>query len=612
MGASLARAARGLSVALVAHERRQPAVRDGFDARVYALSPGNVGFLGELGVWQALPPDRLVPVHSMRIYGDAPGASLEFDAYAAGVPALAWIVEDALLQDALWQGLDVEEAEVFAPASCAALEISAERAALRLNDGREISAKLIVGADGAQSFVRAQALIPAEEGDYGQSAVVANFRCGKPHRNAAYQWFQRGAVLALLPLPGAHVSMVWSLPANEAARVLGLDGEALSGEVCRATNEQLGELALVTPARSYPLRRLAARRLVAPRVALAGDAGHVIHPLAGQGLNLGLQDARALSSVLAGREPQRDPGALRLLRRYERSRAEPILAVDTMVDSLFRTFGAQEGFAARLRNAGLNLTERLPVIKNMLMRYAMMGFFGALFGLVLALPALANEAQIRKALEPKLRGAKIEGVQAAPVAGLWEVRFRGERGLRVVYTDATGSYVIDGNIIDLRNNRDLTEERLRTLNAIKFESLPLDLAVKIKRGNGKRVLAMFSDPYCPACRQFEKALAQVDDVTVYVFMYPVIRPENADHSRAVWCSPDRAKAWLELAAAARPKVPDAAASCSNPVDKLIEVGQKLGVNSTPTLFLANGERLSGGLALNDLKELLDQPATARR
>ena len=541
----------------------------------------------------------------MRIYGDEPGASLEFDAYAAGVPALAWIVEDALLQDALWQGL---EAEVFAPARCAALEISPERAALRLNDGREISAKLIVGADGAQSFVRAQALIPADEGDYAQSAVVANFRCGRPHRNVAHQWFQRGAVLALLPLPGAHVSMVWSLPANEAGRVFRLDGESLSREVCRATNEQLGELALVTSPRSYPLRRLAARRLVAPRVALAGDAGHVVHPLAGQGLNLGLQDARALSGVLAEREPQRDPGALRLLRRYERSRAEPILAVDTMVDSLFRTFGAQAGLAARLRNAGLNLTDRLPVIKNMLMRYAMMCFFGVL----LALPALANEAQIRKALEPKLRGAKIEGVQAAPVAGLWEVRFRGERGLRVIYTDATGSFVIDGNIIDLRNNRDLTEERLRKLNAVKFESLPLDLAVKVQRGNGKRVLAMFSDPYCPACRQFEKALAQVDDITVYVFMYPVIRPENADHSRAVWCSPDRAKAWLELAAAARPKVPEAGASCSNPVDKLIEVGQKLGVNSTPTLFLANGERLSGGLALNDLKELLDQPATARR
>jgi thiol:disulfide interchange protein DsbC len=138
------------------------------------------------------------------------------------------------------------------------------------------------------------------------------------------------------------------------------------------------------------------------------------------------------------------------------------------------------------------------------------------------------------------------------------------------------------------------------------------MAVKIQRGSGKRVLAMFSDPYCPACRQFERALAQVDDVTIYVFMYPVIRPENADHSRAVWCSADRAKAWLELAAAAQPKVPEAGASCPNPVDKLVDYGQKLGVNSTPTLFLANGERLSGGLRPDDLKALLDRTATARR
>ncbi len=237
----------------------------------------------------------------------------------------------------------------------------------------------------------------------------------------------------------------------------------------------------------------------------------------------------------------------------------------------------------------------------------------ALFVLLVAPFALsANEAQIRKTLEPKLGGAKIEGVQPAPIAGLWEVRFRTERGLRLVYTDAAGNYVIDGNIHDLRTNKDLTEERLRKLNAIKFESLPLDLAVKVQRGNGKRVLAMFSDPYCPACRQFERTLAQIDDITVYVFMYPVIRPENTDHSRAVWCSPDRAKAWLELAAAAQAKVPQASASCPNPVDKVVEVGHKLGVNSTPTLIFTNGERLSGGLRADDLKDLLDQTAAARR
>jgi len=155
--------------------------------------------------------------------------------------------------------------------------------------------------------------------------------------------------------------------------------------------------------------------------------------------------------------------------------------------------------------------------------------------------ALADEASLRRTLEPKL-GVQIEGIQAAPVPGLYEVRYRSPQGVQLIYVDESGNYIIQGKIYDLRAERDLTEERLRKLNAIKFESLPLELAVKVQRGNGKRVLAMFSDPYCPACRQFERSLAQVDNVTIYVFMYPVIRPENADHSRKVWCAPDRAKA----------------------------------------------------------------------
>ena len=229
-----------------------------------------------------------------------------------------------------------------------------------------------------------------------------------------------------------------------------------------------------------------------------------------------------------------------------------------------------------------------------------------LAALVLVSAALADEASLRRTLEPKL-GVPIDGIEPGPVPGLYEVRYRSPQGVQVIYVDATGNYVIQGKIYDLRAERDLTEERLRKLNAIKFESLPLELAVKIQRGDGKRVLAMFSDPYCPACRQFERSLAQVDNVTIYVFMYPVIRPENIDHSRMVWCSADRAKAWLELAAAPKPKVPNAPKSCGDPVDKVLKLGRSLAVNSTPTLVLANGERVSGGLAPEDLKELLDQP-----
>ncbi len=370
VGASLARAARGLSVALVGHERRASVVGvpRAFDVRVYALSPGNVAFLRGLGAWQRIAAERVQPVHAMRVFGDDGTSSIEFDAYRAGVPELAWIVEDTALQDALWSDLDVD---VFAPAVCESLRIDADRAVLKLSDGRGLAGKLVVGADGANSFVRRKAGIAAAEKEYGQAALVANFQCGKPHAGTAYQWFQRGPVLALLPLPGDQVSMVWSLPSREAERIGRLDAEALCREVEAASRRALGALSLAAPQKSYALRRLAARRLVLPRIALAGDAGHVIHPLAGQGLNLGLQDARALAATLAGREPARDPGDLRLLRRYERARAEPILAMDAVVGGLFSLFSAESPLASRLRNAGLNLTDRVPVLKNILMRHAM-------------------------------------------------------------------------------------------------------------------------------------------------------------------------------------------------------------------------------------------------
>jgi ubiquinone biosynthesis UbiH/UbiF/VisC/COQ6 family hydroxylase len=361
VGAALARAVRGPGVALLAPPRpTQQAPGRAFDTRTYALSPGNVQFLRDIGAWQAIDPQRLAPVRAMRVFGDDGAASIEFDAYRAGVPELAWIVEDATLQAALWQGLDAIASEN--------IEIAFADEGVSVSPG--LKSRLVVGADGANSLVRRAAGIAAAESDYGQSAVVANFACERPHRGTAWQWFQRGPVLALLPLPGRQVSMVWSLPTAEAERVLRLAPAALCREVEAASRGALGGLDCTGAARSFPLRRLAARKLVAPRVALAGDAGHVVHPLAGQGLNLGLQDARALAAVLAARGA-RDPGELRLLRRYERARAEPLLAMNIAIGGLFTLFKGESELAARLRNAGLNLTDRVPVLKNVLMRHAM-------------------------------------------------------------------------------------------------------------------------------------------------------------------------------------------------------------------------------------------------
>jgi thiol:disulfide interchange protein DsbC len=227
----------------------------------------------------------------------------------------------------------------------------------------------------------------------------------------------------------------------------------------------------------------------------------------------------------------------------------------------------------------------------------------AAIGLLLAASTVfADEAQIRKVVEAKLGGVKVEGVQPGPL-GLYEVRFRSSGGMRIVYTDANATHIFLGKIYETQNDRDVTEERLRKLNAIKFDALPLEQAVKIQRGNGKRVMAMFSDPYCPACKQFEQTLQQVDDITIYVFMFPVIRPELAEQSKAVWCSPDRAKAWLDVALRGKP--PTAKPACANPVEKNLELGRSLGVNSTPTLILASGERVTGSLAKADLTDLLD-------
>ena len=373
VGAAMARALRGSPLALVSQERRVPReARAGFDSRVYAISPANAAFLAELGAWPQIPAERIAPVHAMRVYGDDGASKIEFNAYRAGVSELAWIVEDATLQDALWRVLETQEQlQLLAPAECEQFEAGADGARLTLRDGRSIDSSLVIGADGARSFLRMRAGIEARERAYGQSAVVANFACERPHRNVALQWFQRGPVLALLPLPGEQVSMVWSTGDAQAARLLALPGNALAREVSDASGHALGELSLVSPARSFPLRSLIAARSVAPRAALVGDAAHVVHPLAGQGANLGFQDARVLAEVLRSREPFRDPGDLRLLRRYERARSEAILAMRATVHGLFLLFGADERWFGPLRNAGLNLVDRLPVLKNVLMRRAM-------------------------------------------------------------------------------------------------------------------------------------------------------------------------------------------------------------------------------------------------
>ncbi len=374
VGASFALALNNAGLRLALIEAQPPPMATGnadWDSRVYAISPGSAAFLESCGVWHELDKSRACQVEEMRIFGDDTRSTIDFSAYDSGLRELAFIVENRELQRVLWNGLQhASHVEIFAPAACRALTLAAEAARLELTDGRTLSARLVVGADGADSWVRAQAAIEIAMRPYRQTAVVANFATGGPHRGVAWQWFRRDGVLALLPLPGERVSMVWSTADEHAQRLLDLTGDELAAQVADASHDALGALRLMTPPAAFALRVQRVRQLVAPRLALVGDAAHNVHPLAGQGVNLGFRDVRELAQALAQRGAQSDCGDYRLLRRYERARAEDIARMRFTTDALQRLFNNDIPWLARLRNLGLRLTNRQPQLKNLLVRHA--------------------------------------------------------------------------------------------------------------------------------------------------------------------------------------------------------------------------------------------------
>jgi thiol:disulfide interchange protein DsbC len=215
---------------------------------------------------------------------------------------------------------------------------------------------------------------------------------------------------------------------------------------------------------------------------------------------------------------------------------------------------------------------------------------------------LTTEAIIKNTLESRLGGIKVDAVAKTPYLGLYEVRLDTE----ILYTDEKLSYIFSGSIIDAKSMQNITEKRLRDLSAIKWEDLPLASAVKTVRGNGKRSLAVFSDPNCPYCKRFEKDLAKVDDVTIYTFLYPILSQDSHEKSKAVWCSADKSKAWSELML--NGTVPTAA-RCDTPIEKNLEFGRKYRVNGTPAIILSNGERIPGAVPAEQLEKMLAQAAT---
>mgnify|MGYP001495230738 FL=1 len=311
------------------------------------------------------------PVHAMQIFGDGKGR-LDFSAYDSGVAELAWILESSLMQAELWEMVKRQgNLTLFCPASAQALTLDETAANLTLADGRTLRSRLIVAADGADSWTRSAAGIEVAFKSYDQLGVVANFAAALPHRGTAFQWFRSDGILAWLPLPGQQLSMVWSTATAHGEELLSLSPSALCERVAAAGGHTLGALELITPPTAFPLRLMRAPRTVLPRLALVGDAAHTVHPLSGHGINLGFQDVQALAHALLAAPIQGDCGDFSLLRRFERARKEEVFMLQTATDHLQRLFAVRRGPLVGLRNAGLNLTNHLPVVKDALVRYAL-------------------------------------------------------------------------------------------------------------------------------------------------------------------------------------------------------------------------------------------------
>lgn len=362
LACALALARRGQSVTLLG-PRHQIAAADTeiFHPRVYAISPASQKFLSSIGVWDMLPASRLTPIESMEIFGDGHGR-LNLRAWQNAMPELAWIVEAGEIERVLIQAVQ------FVGLQWITEKFVAYRpGVLTTESGSVIEADLVVAADGAESPLRTAAGVSVDIQPYGVTGLVAHFNCEKPHHGKALQWFRDDGVLALLPLPdtraGHQVSMVWSMKEPLAGEVLAQQTALLAGMLAHATAGHLGKLTQCAPLYGFPLS-LNQSPMIDERLALVGDAAHRLHPLAGQGLNLGLGDVETLVGIVAGREPFRTAGDPMVLRRYRRARAEPVMAMRLVTDGLHRLFNVQAAPVVWLRNIGMNLVEKLPFIKR--------------------------------------------------------------------------------------------------------------------------------------------------------------------------------------------------------------------------------------------------------
>lgn len=363
----------GIQVALLeANEPVRQWPEDSIDLRVYAITRASQRLFSEVGAWEAMQR-RAGPFRDMRVWDAGGRGDIHFDSAEVGEPCLGHILEARVIEAALLDSIaDLPCVHRYCPALVKGFTDCGDLQRIELEDGTLLAARLLVGADGKNSRVRDHAGIHAQVSDYGQQALVAVVATERPHAETAWQRFLPTGPLAFLPLFDGRCSIVWSATSTEAQRLVQLEDAAFCEALGEAFGFRLGKVLDCGERVLFPLLRQSAQHYVRPRIALVGDAAHVIHPLAGQGVNLGLKDARELADTLLTAQAQgRDVGALAVLRRYERARKGDNLLMMSLMDAFKQLFGTPAAPLRWARNAGLNLVDAVPALKNQIMRSAM-------------------------------------------------------------------------------------------------------------------------------------------------------------------------------------------------------------------------------------------------
>lgn len=392
VGATLAcaLAASRLRIAMVEHELPAPAPTGDYDLRVSAITPGSRVILGGVGAWAGIAQQRVCPVEQMHVWDAGGTGTIHFDSADIGEPQLAYIIENNAIRAALIERIGhCSNVQLCCPRDVDTVDVADTRVELRLTDGTQISARVVIGADGSRSRVRQQAGIDLTAWGYAQQGIVATVATEQPHANTAWQRFLSTGPLAFLPLADGQCSIVWSVDSEQADTLLAYDDGQFLEALATAFGDRLGAVVATSARAAFPLQRAHAKRYVDSRIALIGDAAHTVHPLAGQGVNLGLLDAAVLTEVLLDADG-RDIGSLQILRRYERWRKGDNLAMLVVTDGLKRLFGNSMAAVAQVRNLGLDVTDSARPVKNLFMRRAA-GLEGDLPRLARGLSAVSAE-----------------------------------------------------------------------------------------------------------------------------------------------------------------------------------------------------------------------------